>query len=564
MDFVNNAYRQATELFRSMTPAARVTTALLLVAVVVSLAYLFNHQTAGPDTFLFGGEPVAPSQLQAMEGAFGKANLTGYQVDGNRIRVPRGQHAAYMGALADAGAMPQNFGSFLQSTIDKGGPFVSKQKQAEMLKIATQSELAHILRSMKDIENASVLYDSQIESGPRGKKLITASVSIKPSGNAPLAEDRVPAIRHLVAGAIAGLSPENVAVTDLNSTRFYPTGPAGRGMGGFSEYSSTKSQFEKIWTDKIREALYYVPGVVVTTNVELNPETEHVESATVIDPKAVPIRSKETTRSTESQTAGAAGRPGVTAQNGIPSANSPLAVGAGGNSNKNEETDAEQVNEYGKKLTQTRRQGLIPEKVTVSVGVPSSYYEKIWHEQHPTPVGQPAKTPDPKELERIQQVQSIEIQKCVVQLVPPMAVAADVRPQVAVTTFQSITMPELPLPSVTDHALDWFGQYWSTLGMCCLGLVSLVMLRSMVKSAAAPAPAAAPNDSVFSITSPSEEESPAAVGSESVAASAGAGSARLKRRLRGGPTLRDELAEIVREDPDGAASILRSWIGSAS
>ena len=38
---------------------------------------------------------------------------------------------------------------------------------------------------------------------------------------------------------------------------------------------------------------------------------------------------------------------------------------------------------------------------------------------------------------------------------------------------------------------------------------------------------------------------------------------RFKRRLGTGPSLRDELVDMVREDPDAAASILRGWIGNA-
>jgi flagellar M-ring protein FliF len=37
-----------------------------------------------------------------------------------------------------------------------------------------------------------------------------------------------------------------------------------------------------------------------------------------------------------------------------------------------------------------------------------------------------------------------------------------------------------------------------------------------------------------------------------------------RRRSKGGPSLRDELVEIVREDPDAAANILRNWIGTAN
>ena len=31
-----------------------------------------------------------------------------------------------------------------------------------------------------------------------------------------------------------------------------------------------------------------------------------------------------------------------------------------------------------------------------------------------------------------------------------------------------------------------------------------------------------------------------------------------------GPSLRDELSDLVKEDPDAAANILRTWIGQVS
>ena len=39
---------------------------------------------------------------------------------------------------------------------------------------------------------------------------------------------------------------------------------------------------------------------------------------------------------------------------------------------------------------------------------------------------------------------------------------------------------------------------------------------------------------------------------------------RLRRMTGTGPSLRDELSELVKEDPDSAANILRSWIGQVS
>jgi flagellar M-ring protein FliF len=39
---------------------------------------------------------------------------------------------------------------------------------------------------------------------------------------------------------------------------------------------------------------------------------------------------------------------------------------------------------------------------------------------------------------------------------------------------------------------------------------------------------------------------------------------RLRRMTGSGPSLRDELSELVKDDPDSAANILRSWIGQVS
>ncbi len=568
MDFVNKAFAQASELFRSMTPAARITTGLLLAAVVVSVGYLFNHQTASPDDYLMGGEPIASSQLPAMEAAFAKANLNNYQIDGNRIRVSRGQKSAFMGALADAGALPERFNAYLQNTLDKGGPFVSKQKQADMLKIATQNELSLILRSMKGIENASVLYDVQTDGGFHGKKTMTASVSIKPSGNLPLDEERVPVIRQLVAGAIAGLPPDSVAVTDLNSSRLFAPGTGSGAGGAAGKYGAAKAQFEKMWEEKIRLALNYVPGVMVTANVEVNPEIEHSEDETKIDPKAVTTSQQETNETSKSHSAAGGGRPGVVSQNGIPAANAAVAVGnnssSSGNNIETEKTTSNQKNDYGTTVRRSRFDGLTPESVTVAIAVPSSYFEKIWREQHPAAPGdenKPLTKDEQDKLKELEAVKSKEITAHVSKIIPPdvKLKSKGTTDQVVVTTFQTLATTPLAAPSASDHAMAWLGQYWSTLGMCGLGLFALLMLRSMVR--AVPATAPAPTASPALAARKTEEEQATAKAPETVVSEA---RTRLKRREKGGPSLRDELTDIVREDPDAAAAILRSWIGAAT
>jgi flagellar biosynthesis/type III secretory pathway M-ring protein FliF/YscJ len=221
MEFVIRAYPQLLKLYRSMTPGSRRTAALLAAVALLSLGYLGMRGGAEPDVDLMHGVPVTAAQLPLMEAAFAKANLTGYEIKGTSIRVPRGQESAYMNALVEAKALPPNFGAALNGAIGSGNFLASEHEREERMKIAKQEELALAIRAMPGIETAYVLYDIDNKPGGFKEKVITATVSVKPSGSAQLEEPRVSAIRHYVAGAIAGLKPENVTVADLNGRTWY-------------------------------------------------------------------------------------------------------------------------------------------------------------------------------------------------------------------------------------------------------------------------------------------------------------------------------------------------------
>ena len=93
--------------------------------------------------------------------------------------------------------------------------------------------------------------------------------------------------------------------------------------------------------------------------------------------------------------------------------------------------------------------------------------------------------------------------------------------------------------------------------MVGLVLFSLGMLRSMLRSV--PAAAGGVGHGLDARDGrrsrrPQESEEPV----EATAAR------RLRRMTGTGPSLRDELSEFVKEDPDSAANILRTWIGQVS
>jgi flagellar M-ring protein FliF len=199
--------------------------------------------------------------------------------------------------------------------------------------------------------------------------------------------------------------------------------------------------------------------------------------------------------------------------------------------------------------TETANAGHEIKRVSVSISVPDSYFVKVWRESNPVAEGEEPPTPVPMDLEKIRTEKVAEFQKAVAILLPEVPGLADKTELVTVTTFPDITPEAIPEPSTGENAMAWFAQYWTTVGMIGLALFSLVMLRSMVKVAppgetseakrdAAPAPG-------------DEDESPEKAAMRQIGRFSGSG-----------PSLRDELADLVQEDPDSAANILRTWIGS--
>jgi flagellar M-ring protein FliF len=554
MDFLNKTLAQLSDLFKSMSPGARITAGLLLAVVVVSLAYLFNQRTNGADGYLMGGRPFSAAELPAMEAAFAQAGLSGYEITGNQVRVPRGQEHAYMAALADGGALPMGFHDYLdKAASDADSPWLSKHQREEIIKNAKQRELSLIVRSMAGIENAAVHYETKREGGLRARDITTVSVSVKPVGNQELGRDRVPMIRHLVGSAI-GVSPDRVTVVDING-RAYPGGSGDDPIsGGENPYIATMEMFQQGYKAKILDALSYVPGVTVNVNVELNKELRHREERVKVDPKVVQVASTEenSTENTTSNPAG--GRPGVTAQ--APGANQAAALastGGAGTKTENERSMRREQNVVSSDTTSIEEMGLTPTRVTVAVGVPQSYFVNIWRQLHPTPAGQADPTPDPAELKQIQQEQTTNLTNHVGHLLPKPMDTIDPTPLVTVTTFPDTPKAEVPAVGASDKALAWFGRYWTTLGMIGMGLVSLLFLRSLVRSA--PADSGAP---------PALPPPAAADDEPGDAAGETRPPKRTKRTFGKGPSLRDELVELVQEDPDAAANILRAWIGTPS
>jgi len=548
MDFLNRAFNQLTDLFRSMTPGARITAGLLLAVVVISLVYLVHWQMSGPDVDLMNGVPVSANELPAMESAFHAAGLTDYEVRGTRILVPGGKKAAYMAALADAQALPANIDKVFDDAVGKSNVFMSRQQREDMMKVAKQKALAMTIGAMKGIERAYVLYDTKTNNGFPRTTETTATASVKAEGSRQLDDQQVSAIRHLVSGAIAGLEPEEVIVADLNGPIHHGGGANGGGSASDNLFAALTRSYEQEWKAKILNALTYVPGVTVEAYVMLDREQLNRTMSTKYDPKPTTTLeiSEDSTKTVEGP--GSAGRPGYASQQ--PNTGAAL-LGPGSAGSKESETGEKRqvVSVPNTEQQELQKVGMTPQQVSVSIGIPVSYFEEIWKKLNPPAEGQEPQTPDQNDLQRIQEEETTKIRSYVANLLPAPAAGTDPSRLVSVSTFQDLKPAEIPGPGIGENVLGWLGQYWATLGMIGLAGFSLMMLRSMIK-AAPTGPQAGASTTTTAAAVDEEEEEKAVIN-------------RLGRFTGKGRSLRDDLSELVQEDPDAAANILRTWIGSA-
>lgn len=556
MDVINKAWAQVSDLFRSMTPAARLTTAALLLVIGLSVALLFRYQIQDTDSFLFAGRVLSDREIARLEAAFSKAGLNAWETAGNRIRVPRSERFAYIAAAADGNSLPENFDSVLEATIQSSSPFETKEQREMKRKYALQRELAHVIEEMSGVEKATVKYTEERSSAFARTSRKVALVAARSETNEFLDPEQVEAIRRTVASGI-GASPEDVTVTDLRGPS-YP-GPSSDGTPSITDnlYASHKNKFEQLYRDKILNAFTMIPGFIVEVNVELDPRVSHAsDMQTYSQPQ--PVRTMNTTAKTTTRSDPPGGRPGAVPNGALGNRAEEVAVTGNSSESTSNESHEESVAVVGQETVRVMEAGLTPKTVTATIQVPQSYFRKIWQEQNPAAADAEPKQPDAAELLRIEQDEIQRIEKSVQNLIPRLAAGQDPYPRVYIRSYLDAPADVPPDPTLAETAGSWLAHNWQTLGMAALAIAALLMVRGTLRAPkSGPAPANA-SPLVLAPETTGREDEQEDLETE-------AAEPALRRRVQPGkPNLRDELVELVREDPDAAATIISSWIGDAA
>jgi flagellar M-ring protein FliF len=552
MDVLNKAYGQVAELFRSMTPGARMTAAMLLVTIVVSLTYLFVFQIHTADEYLFGSRDFSQAELDAMQSAFAAARLDEFEVVGTRIRVPHSKLVDYLQALSQSNFLPQNFDSAIDEALAKSNSIIdSKPLQDYRFSQASQKKFGQVIAALAGIDTATAQFQEVPKGGFPPQVERKATVAVRGTAGRELSPTLVQAVRTAASGWF-GIQPHDVTIIDLNGNVTFGGDLATREPNGPSTpYADAKRWYESYWKSKIEDCLAVYPGVVVGVNVELDPETDNESKKVTVDTQPIALESNTYTKTSESRPA-AGGRPGAV-PNEVPS-NTPRDITSlTSQATTLDENREEQVSVAGHQQTISKKASLVPSSVTATVLVPKSHLTKLWHQRNPVAAGTEPKEPTDAELQPIERDVTDKITKAVVRTLPPQDPTAPAASLVEVSSYEDLPPATLAGPTATASALAWMTDNWHRLALFGIGIVSLLMIRSMVRTHAPAAPSAAP---ALAVVAPPEDTSEPAAALEAPA---------LNRRARAsGASLRDELTAMVREDPDAAANVLRTWIGDAA
>jgi flagellar M-ring protein FliF len=383
-------------------------------------------------------------------------------------------------------------------------------------------------------------------------KQVSASVSVKPIGGESLTPQRAKNIQKLVAHAV-NMQPGDVAVTNLGDGGAYGS-DSDVTADLFEEGSlmQTKVAFEQQKRDSVMKALRDIPGVRVEVNADFNDTIEQTTRSVKPDKAGIaPSHTSESKQDSTQTTSKAAGQPGPVSNgpNRVPAAESTAQ-----NNNKTLNTLDETDNVVPVEENRILKKGYSPKEVWATVAIPSSYIESLWKSRNPAATA----APKPDDLRLVQNDVVPKVENIVEPLLIQQALKGEnTYKHVRVVVLDSLPVPAIAEPSMASTATSWFGRYWNTLAMLGVAMFSLLVLRSVVNAKpseiAGGSAAATPGLTLDADEPQAKAESTTEDPQEN----------RPRLKLKKGTSLKDDLVDIVRDDPNAAADILRSWIGKA-
>ncbi|HBT76656.1 MAG TPA: hypothetical protein DEB39_06965 [Planctomycetaceae bacterium] len=564
MEFFNTVHAQLRDLVNGMTPGSRIIAALLLAVLVVSLAFLVVGSRSEPAenqfAYVFGAHEFTNSEQRAAEAAFEKAGLGDYSIVGSKIKVPAKRKSEYAAALVNGGVI-RDSGDFLNTAAENIGPFDPAHTIGIKMLQATGKEIAETIKRFDGVQNATVTPFERWDR-PAGRwdkvKIRTAGVVVWPLNNKPLPNETVSMITMYVKQGLGITDIKDISISDGRTGQAYePTDEFVVGSAEKSMLGAQKKQ-QEFWENTIYKALAYIDGVNVTASVEVEPlldsrglRVRHIKPASA-------VHTREAETSFNKNVINRHGRPGMVAQ-----ANQPLNLNMGPGMGS-EETQKETTSQSEATMAlQGDERNIIdapfaPRRVNATVRIPRSYIRAIWARENARP-GETVEGPNEEQMRQAETRLINDVKLEVANLIKDYRdpTVPDITESVVVLPFTDDPPAPVEPPTFMESTSAWLADNWSTLALIGIVSAGLFILWSITRPAK-PDPIVIyeapeiPAEELERRYAPSTEEEEEEIERLRTLTS-------FDKSMR---SLQEEVAELVEENPDAAAAILRQWIGN--
>jgi flagellar M-ring protein FliF len=556
MDRLRKQIDEISARLKTLNVSQRIAIAMCAGMVLISMLWLMQWSTA-PEMGLLVNREFTYAELDAAEESL-KANGVAFDLRGNRIFVEVSQRHNALRLLHKADALPDGSLYDMQSVVSEQNPFLAPDDRNFRQNFATGNELAKIIATSPFVESASVLLNPKTKRRLGGQSdMPTASVAVTLSGRGEMTEAMVDGFAKLVSGAVAGLKPHNVFITDTRSGRSYNI-PHPDDVASFDVLGMQKKR-ETHLQSKIVGALSYIPGVRVAVSVELEMSKRMTETMQ----HDAPQPKIETSETSEQGSQGGASESGVQANVGN-------AVTAGGAGQKNL-TENSKTENYPPTLTQREVTEDVPfatKTAKASIGIPRSFVASLYRARFPD---KETVADDDPVFVKLQDDQVAGVLRTVEQLVMSTD-GEDVEVYVYPDMDWSIeggarsAFPGAVAVAGQDgmDAMAMAKSYGPQIGLGMLSLFSMFMMMRVVKSVPRLPELADVHDE--DEVEPGNEEVLTAgahpIGKASVTESLLVGQEVDDDTLRY-QELGEEVSKLVGDDPHGAAELIRRWMDDA-
>ncbi|MDT4994177.1 MAG: flagellar M-ring protein FliF [Actinoplanes sp.] len=283
--------RRFTEGFKSFAPGQKAVTIAAILALVIG-GYFFATWAAKPSySILFNNLSTKDASaivqsLQKSGSAYELAN------NGQTIMVPQDQVDSLRLSLSGEGLPGDSATGY--SLLDQQGITTSDFMQHVDYQRAMEGELANTIKSIDGVEAATVhLVMPQKNVFADDQDKTTASVLVATSPSQPLSNQQVQAIVHLVASSVEGLDPTQVTVAGADGKILSAGGGAAVASGGDSGSDSETVSFQNRLSTSLQNMLDSVVGPghsAVTTTAQLDfDQTETTTKSYMSDPSVAAL-----------------------------------------------------------------------------------------------------------------------------------------------------------------------------------------------------------------------------------------------------------------------------------